>query len=108
MWLRCRSAKASFNRNQTSVPILNANHDGLLLVCVAADLDEDAFARYFFVRYGPRLLSLSVFEVEQDFSFADGFHAVLLIVIVPEIVSSKYISTALGAHKSVRYFNTAR
>jgi len=30
-----------------------------------------------------------------------GFSPLLLVVLVPEIVSSKYISTALGAHKSL-------
>jgi hypothetical protein len=50
---------------------------------------------------------LSVLEVQQDFSFADRFYAVLVIVIVPEIVPSKYIPTAAGAHKSVLYFDTA-
>jgi hypothetical protein len=50
---------------------------------------------------------LSVLEVLQDFSFADGFYAVLLIVIVPEITPSKYIPTAVGAHKSACYFDTA-
>ena len=53
VWLRRRSAKSSFNRNPISVPILNVNHGGLFLVCVATDEDEDAFAWYFSVRYGP-------------------------------------------------------
>jgi hypothetical protein len=63
VWLRRRSAKASFNRNSTSVSIVSVNHGGVLLVCIATDLDEDAFARYFSVRYGPWLLSLSVLEI---------------------------------------------
>jgi len=35
------------------------------------------------------------------FALGHGFSPLLLVVIVPEIVSSKYISTALGAHKSL-------
>jgi len=34
------------------------------------------------------------------FAIGHGYSPLLLVVIVPEIVSSKYISTALGAHKS--------
>ena len=60
VWLHCRLAKASFN---SSVPILDVNHGDLFLVCVATDQDEDSFARYFSVRYGLWLLSLSVLEV---------------------------------------------
>jgi len=35
------------------------------------------------------------------FALGHGFSPLLLVVIVPEIVPSKYISTALGAHKSL-------
>ena len=107
MWLHRGPPEASSNSNPTFFPILNIDHGGVLLVCIATGLDKDTFARYFFVRNGSWLLSLLVLEIKYNFFSADGFHTVLLVVIVPEIVSSKYISTALGAHKSVRCLNTA-
>jgi hypothetical protein len=107
VWLRRGPPEASSNSNPTFFPILNIDPGGLLLVCITTGLDKDTFARYFLVRFGSWLLSSSVLEVYYSFPYADGFHAVLLVVVVPEIVSSKYISTALGAHKSVRCFNTA-
>ncbi|KAJ3554552.1 hypothetical protein NM688_g3046 [Phlebia brevispora] len=36
-----------------------------------------------------------------SFATGHGFSPLLLVVIVPEIVSSKYISTTLGAHKAL-------
>jgi MFS family permease len=41
------------------------------------------------------------------FAIGHGFSPLLLVVIVPEIVSSKYISTALGAHKSLEQTGAA-
>ena len=63
MWLRRGPPEASSNSDTTSFPILNINHGGLLLVCIATSLDEDSFARYFFIRSGSWFLSLSVIEV---------------------------------------------
>ncbi|PSS37720.1 hypothetical protein PHLCEN_2v413 [Hermanssonia centrifuga] len=36
-----------------------------------------------------------------SFASGHGFSPLLLVVIVPEIVASKYVSTALGAHKAL-------
>ncbi|KAF8872127.1 major facilitator superfamily domain-containing protein [Gymnopilus junonius] len=36
-----------------------------------------------------------------SFAIGHGFSPLLLVVLVPKIVASKYISTALGAHKSM-------
>ncbi len=47
--------------------------------------------------FSPRKLDHSLFSTCLFLTVA----AVLLVVLVPKIVSSKYISTALGAHKSV-------
>jgi len=41
------------------------------------------------------------------FAIGHGFSPLLLVVLVPEIVSSKYISTALGAHKSLEQTGAA-
>ena len=60
VWLCRRPAKASSNRDPTFFPVLNVNHRGFFLVCVATGLDEDTLTGYFFIRYRPRVCSLSV------------------------------------------------
>ncbi|KAF9453792.1 MFS general substrate transporter [Macrolepiota fuliginosa MF-IS2] len=41
-----------------------------------------------------------------SFAFGHGFSPLLLVVIVPKIVAPKYISTALGVHKSLEQTGT--
>ena len=68
VWLCRGPPEASSNSYPTSFPVLNINHGGLLLVCIASSVDEDTFARHFFVRSGSWLLSLSVLEVLYNFN----------------------------------------
>jgi hypothetical protein len=73
VWLHRGPPEASSNSNPTFFPIVNINHGGLLLVCLATGLDKDTFARYFFVRYGSWLLSLSVLRFNTiSFSLTDS------------------------------------
>ncbi|KAK1230882.1 hypothetical protein PQX77_006012 [Marasmius sp. AFHP31] len=60
---------------------------------------------YFWLALPPELTGTPIPSI-ASFAIGQGFAPLLLVVLVPKIVSLKYVSTALGVHKSLETTGT--
>ena len=72
----------------------------LFMARAPASMDEDTGSRRHIIRNWLRILPAYVFALSLLAQIINHT-AVLLVIVVPQLVPMKYVSTTLGAHKSV-------
>lgn len=101
-WLRSRCFEKTSHSHQTVHAFFFLDASLLHLACIASPSHWHPHSGHFLLRFRPWFLTTYV-PLHKSTARPHHVHSlVLLVVLVPEIVASKYVSTTLGAHKAVR------